>query len=230
MASSESIKTTLCRLAYAQTLFVARLQDEKKPDGPKKYGCTLIFSNSDVEGRALLEKLALDTIKAEWGDKGVSLLAKKLIKTPFCRGDGEEARYKKGERAGELHPGMGPDVWFIRVSANEKNKDGILLPPPFVWYRDRDAKGDLVRVGEDVAYSGCYGKGILNAFTSNHDTGGMRVSFGISGFKKIKDGERLGGNGGVAADPEKWDETIADEGPVPETAKSGGGAASLFGD
>lgn len=228
MASTEVIKTTLCRLSYARDLYTAKLQDEKKPDGRKKYGCTLIFPKSDVVGRAALEKLALDAIKAEWGDKGVENLKKKIIKTPFFDGEGAEARYKTGERAGELHPGMGPDVWFIRVTANYADYDKSdkvlkILKPPRVWWMDKDAQET-----EETVYSGCYGKGILNAFTSNHPTGGLRVSFGIAGFQKMKEGERLSTGGPI--DTDKWNETIADEGPAPESTRNGGGAGSLFGD
>ena len=226
MASTTEIKTTLCRLSYARDLFTARLVDEKKPDGKKKYGCTLIFLKSDTAGRAALEGLALDAIKAEWGERGVENLKKKIIKTPFFDGDGAEARYKLGERAGELHPGMGSDVWFIRVSANyadydEQGKVKKILKPPRVWWTDKE-----VQVTEDEAYSGCYGKAIVNAFTSNHPTGGLRVSFGILGFQKLKEGERLSTGGAINVD--KWNETITDEGPAPNVG--GGGAASLFGD
>lgn len=223
MASTEAIKTTLCRLSYARDLFTPRLPDEKKPNDPKKYGCTLIFTKGDKEGRGALEALAVEAIKAEWGDKGLENLKKKIIKTPFFDGEGPEARYKTGERAGELHPGMGPDVWFIRVSANDTDKAGKKVKPPRVWWKDKD-----VQETEENVYSGCYGKAILNAFTSNHPTGGLRVSFGIAGFQKLKEGERLSTGGPI--DTDKWNETIEDDGPAPEATKTGAGAGGLFGD
>ena len=128
-------------------------------------------------------------------------------------GDGKEAHSKK---TGELQLGLGPDVFFIRPTANEDR-------PPRVWHRDPNKQET-----EETVYSGCYGKAILNAFAWNNSSSGDGVSFGLSGFQKLQDGERLGGSGGI--DPAKWSETIPDEGPVPESARSGGGAASLFGD
>jgi hypothetical protein len=217
MASSEEIKTPLCRLSYARDLFTARAADEKYPDKNLKFGCTLIFQKTDTAARAMLEKLAADTIVAEWGPKGLERAKMKLIKTPFFAGDGPEARYKKGERVGELNPGMGPDVWFIRVSAQANR-------PPAVWWKNHN-----VQETEKTVYSGCYGKAVVNAFTSDHATGGQRVSFGISGFQKHAEGERLGGSPGDI-DKEKWSETIADEGEAPAETRTGAGPGGLFGE
>ena len=218
MASSTEIKTGLCRLSYARDLFTARAVDPKKPDY-KIFGCTLIFPKSDKVSRAALETLALDTIKAEWGDKGVKWLTDKIIKTPFFAGDGAEARYKSGEKAGELNPGMGPDVWFIRVSAQPDR------PPAVRW---KDPNRQEVEKFPDGVYSGCYGKAVVNAFTSDHPQGGKRLSFGIAMFQKHSEGELLGGAAG-SIDTDKYYETIADDGPAPDATKEGAGAGGLFG-
>lgn len=205
-ARSSDFKTELGRLSYAQTLFKAR---EPEGGGTTKYGCTIIFPKAY---RKTLEEIVAAVIKEQWGPSGIERAKKGLIKSPFLAGDGKEAHSKK---TGELHPGLGSDVFFIRPTANEDR-------PPRIWYRDPNKQET-----QEVVYSGCYGKAILTAFAWNAQSGDG-VSFGIHGFQKLQDGERLGGSGGI--DPEKWNETIADEGPVPETAKSGGGAASLFGD
>lgn len=209
MASSKEIKTTLCRLSFADGLFTIK-------EGRIKFGCTLVFPKSDTVGRAALESICMEAIKAEWGDKGVEQLKLKMIKTPFFDGDGVEARIKKGEKAGELYSGMGPDVWFVRVGANPDR------PPAVRW------KNPNIQETESNVYSGCYGKGVVNAFTSDHETGGRRVSIGISMFQKTAEGERLGGSGPI--DPEKFYETIEDTGAAPDATKNGGGASSLFGD
>lgn len=214
MTSSAEIKTTMCRLSYARDLFTPRVVNENDTS-KKKFGCTLIFQKSDKEGRAALEKLALETIKAEWGDKGVDWLSKKMIKTPFFDGVGPEAHNKT---TGELHGGMGPEVWFVRVSANEDR------PPAVIWKNPNKQEKEAF---PDGVYSGCYGKAVINAFTSDHPTGGKRVSFGIAMFQKMKEGEFLGGAGG-GIDPTKWAETIADDGPAPASTTSGAGAGGLF--
>lgn len=211
MASSREIKTTLCRVSFVRDLFAIA-------EGRHSYGCTLIFPKSDTTGRAELEKICVEAITAEWGPKGLERLKNKIIKTPFYAGDGPEARRKKGENAGELHAGMGPDVWFIRVSATKDH------PPAVRW---KNINVQETEKYPDGVYSGCYGKAVVNAFTSDHETGGQRVSLGINMFQKTAEGELLGG-GGSSFEPEKYYETVADDGPAPDSTKSGAGAAGLF--
>ena len=139
-ARTEDFKTPLGRLSYAQTLFKPRAQEEGKDP---KYGCTIIFPKA---ARAELEKRVAETIVAEWGPKGIEKAKAGLIKSPFLAGDGKEARNKQ---SGELHPGMGPDVFFIRPSANKDR-------PPAVWWKDPNKQED-----ETTVYSGCYGKALL---------------------------------------------------------------------
>jgi hypothetical protein len=229
MTSSAEIKVpptkdVYARLSYARDLFTPRVVVDKNEPPPAteaekkkklKYGATFIFRKSDKESRAALEKLALETIKAEWPEKGVEWLGKKMIKTPFFDGEGPEAHNKT---TGELHAGMGPDVWFIRVSANYDR-------PPSVVGRNPNIQAKNVH-SPDGVYSGCWGKVVLNAFTTDHPTGGKRLSFGVIGFQKHQEGEPLGGEGSV--DLSKHFETIADEGPAPESTKTGAGASSLF--
>ena len=205
-ARFEDFKTELGRLSYAQSLFKARANEG---GGAPKFGCTLIFPKSY---RPTLEKIVAKVITDQWGPTGMDRAKKGLIKIPFLAGDGKEAHSKK---TGELNPGLGPDVFFIRPTANEDR-------PPRVWWKDPNKQET-----EDTVYSGCHGKAILNAFAWSAASGDG-VSFGILGFQKLQEGERLGGSGGI--DPEKWSETIADEGPAPETTKSGAGASGLFGD
>ena len=205
-ARSEDFKSELGRLSYAQSLFKARTQEGSTT---AKFGCTLIFPKSY---RPTLEKIVAKVITDQWGPTGMDRAKKGLIKIPFLAGDGKEAHSKK---TGELNPGLGPDVFFIRPTANEDR-------PPRVWWKDPNKQET-----EDTVYSGCHGKAILNAFAWSAASGDG-VSFGILGFQKLQEGERLGGSGGV--DTEKFHETIADEGPAPETTKSGAGASGLFGD
>lgn len=208
MARSEDFKTELCRLSFAGTLFKARSQNA---DGSNpKYGCTLIFPNTT--SRAAMEKIVAKVIMDQWGEKGIERAKKGMIKLPFLKGDGKEAHSKK---TGELHAGMGADVWFIRCQANGDR-------PPIVRWKDPN-----LQMTENEVYSGCYGKAVLNAFAWNNVQNGDGVSFGIQMFQKLQEGEKIGGSGGVDAD--KWLETIADEGAAPESTKGGAGAGGLFG-
>jgi hypothetical protein len=205
-ARSEDFKTPPCRLSFAQNLFTARSQEEGKP---KKFGCTLIFTNDQ---RAALEKKVAAVITEQWGEKGIERAKNGAIKSPFLSGTGKEARNKQ---TGELHPGMGEGVFFIRTQANEDR-------PPVIRY-----KSAHVPATQDEVYSGCRGFAVVNCFAWNHPTNGDGVSFGIQFFQKTQDDERIGGSGPI--DVGKYFEKIDDEGDAPEETKDGAGASGLFG-
>jgi len=205
MERSSDFKTPLCRVSFAGSLFKPRAQQE---GGVEKYGCTLIFDKSC--DRSALDAAVKSVLIAQWGDKGIDRAKAGLIKSPFLDGAGKEARNKK---TGEIHPGFGPDVFFLRVQS---------LRQPVLRYRS-----EHIPATEEEIYSGCYGKAVLNAFAWNNPQNGDGISFGIQFFQKISDGERLGGSGGV--DAAKWMEAVPDEGAAPEATRTGAGASGLFG-
>lgn len=199
-------KTPECRLSYAGGLFKTRAQSE---GGRETFNCTLIFP---LSARAELEKHVAACIVGEWGEKGIARAKAGLIKSPFLAGDGKEARSKK---TGEINPGLGADVFFIRPSAGKDR-------PPFVIW-----KSPNIQEAEANVYSGCYGKAVLNVWAWSHPTNGDGVSFGLQGFQKLREGEHLGGGGG--ADPEQYFEQVEDAGEAPASVTTGAGAAGLFG-
>lgn len=220
MFRTEDYKTALCRVSFAHNLFEAR----KQGDGPtarEKFGATFIFPNAALTekvqqpgGKMMsLQDLVAECIKGEWGDKGLKRAADGLIKSPFLKGDGKEARNKE---TGDLHPGMGSDVFFIRASANADR-------PPKV----SSSAGAFVPASKEDVYSGCFGFAVLNCFAWHNDQNGDGVSFGIQMFFKKADGDRLGGGG--STDPDKWAEALPDTGAAPAATKSGAGAGGLFG-
>lgn len=204
-ARSEDFKSPTARLSYAYQLFKPRAAQD---GAPKKYGCTLIFPNSV---KPALGKHVEEAIVAEWGEKGLARAKAGAIKLPILAGDGKEARSKQ---SGDLHPGMGPDVCFIRPTSNKDR-------PPIIRYRSAS-----IPATEEEVYSGCYGFAVLNAYTWNNPQNGDGVSFGIMLFQKTADGERIGGSGGV--DVDKYFEKIDDAGDAPAETKTGDGAAGLF--
>ena len=204
-ANSGDFKSPLCRLSYASGLFKAKVvNDGDKP----KFSCTLIFDKRDI---GELEKHVRAVILAEFGEKGIERAKAGLIRSPFLAGDGREARNKQ---TGEISPGLGPDKVFIRPSANADR-------PPFVIWKSAN-----IQETESAVYSGCYGKAVLQAFAWHNAKSGDGVSFGISGFQKTAEDERLGSG---PADPSKYFETVEDAGDAPGETRSGGGAGSLFG-
>jgi hypothetical protein len=203
---SKTFKTPLCRLSFAGGLFKAKQVNNQ---GAVKFSATLIFPLVD---RKILEPYVREVIVEKWGEKGLEKAKAGIIRSPFLAGDGKEARNKT---TGEVSGGLGPDVFFIRVQAGPDR-------PPFVTWKDPN-----VRETEEFVYSGCYGKAVLNAFAWHNDTGGDGVSFGIDGFQKLKEGERLGGE---RTAPDKYHETVEDVGDAPTETRDGRGASALFGD
>jgi hypothetical protein len=70
----------------------------------------------------------------------------------------------------------------------------------------------------------------VNAYTWDTKEQGKGISFGVSIVQVIKNAEGeeiLGGGGGP--DPDKYLETIDDNGDAPDSTKNGAGAAGLFG-
>ena len=203
-ARSEDFPTPLCRLSFAQGLWEARAVN----DGAKKYGCTLIFKNKD---RASLEKPVRKVIEEEWGEKGLARYDKGAIRSPFLSGTSKEARNKT---TGELHPGMGEDVFFIRPQSGEER-------PPTLRFRSENEPAT-----KDELYSGCHGFAVLNAYAWTHPQSGDGVSFGLRYFQRTQGGDRLAG---APLDPHKWFEQVEDDGDMPEETRSGAGAGGLFG-
>lgn len=212
---SPDFKTPECRISFAFNLFKPRKE---------KFGCTLIFPRAMLKEKVCqiadngamksvsFEEIVGNVIVEKWGEKGLERARQGLIKSPFLMGDGKEARSKK---TGEIHPGLGPDVFFIRPSANADR-------PPQV----SNVPHAMMPASEAEVYSGCHGFAVLNAFTWTHAENGDGVSFGINMFFKKRDGERLGGGG---SDPDQWTETVEDEGEAPAETTAGAGAGGLFG-
>lgn len=221
-ARSNDFKTPIARLSFADSLFKARRQEGSDANSKAKFGCTLIFPKTLLKEKVIryagelvsLQDIVAGVIVEQWGEKGLEKAKAGLIKSPFLDGEGKEARSKK---SGDLHGGMGPDVFFIRCSANEDR-------PPLV---SRSATEVIPGTVAEV-YSGCYGFAVLNAFAWTHTQNGDGVSFGISNFYKKNEGEKLGSG---PADPDTWlDEKVEDAGSAPSSTRTGAGAGGLFGE
>lgn len=220
-ARSDEFKGPESRVAFAHNLFKAREQGTA-PNIRRKFGATLIMPLAMKTAKvckmadgslASLEEIVGKVILEQWGEKGLTRAKSGLIKSPFLAGDGKEARNKD---TGELHPGMGPDVFFIRVQANEDRPPKVSSSP-----------SAFIPATEEQVYSGSYGFPVLNAFPWHNTENGDGVSFGINMWFYKRDGERLGGSGG--GDPDRWTEAVEDTGEAPAETKSGAGAGGLFG-
>ena len=206
-ARSDDFKSPPCRLAFSQGLFKPRAA---VVGAPKKYSCTLIFAE---KWRTVLEKVIADVIVSEWGEKGLARAKVGAIRNPILLGDGKEAH---SSQSGELHPGFGPGLIFIRCQANEDRA-------PVVRWEDKN-----IQATQEQVYSGCYGFAVLTAFAWNHPQSGDGVSFGIRMFQKTGEGDSIGGV--APLDVDKWYERLdGDEDLVDHRTTGGRAAGGLFG-
>ena len=193
----------MMRISYAQGLHKPRAQEAGKPE---KFSVTLICPRADM-GK-LVEKVK-ECVQGEWGEKGLERLKNGLIKSPIIPGDGPQARDRE---TGELKPGMGADVVFIRAQANKEY-------PPKVFGADSRPMDP-----KDIQ-SGWWGYPVLNAFAWHNPQNGDGVSFGISMWMHAKEDEVLGGGG--SADPSNFFAAV--KGGAEDGATGSGGAADMFG-
>lgn len=206
MARSDDIKTPLARLAYTDDLFVPRANDK----GVKKWGCSLLFPKTT--DMSALHAAALQAAEKEWPGKAAQWIKDQVIKSPFLDGDGPQAVSRK---TGERNAGFA-GCWFIRTSSGEDYRPKLV-----------DRKILPITSKDGPLYSGAYGYAVVAFWTWEDAKNGKGISCNLSMIQVAKDGERLGGGGGV--DVDKWAEVIPDEGAAPEATKTGAGAAGLFG-
>lgn len=225
MANSAQQKVTGARFSYVQNMFNRVVKKDNAGNVVMKDGkpvteqqCTLIFDNGG-EARAVLDAMMREAIVSEWGDKGLENAKNGLIRSPILKGDGKEARIKKGDKAGEIHEGLGPDKFFVRVATR--------MEAP-VRFRSATIPASY-GAGEDQIKSGDYGFAVLHAYTWRHDQNGDGVSFGIDYLQKTKSGDPLGGTGAGGVDVDSVFEKVEDAGNAPAETKTGAGAAALFG-
>lgn len=201
MFRTERFKGPLMRVSYAWQLFNPREASEASRGG---YGCTLIMPKKG--DWSSLQKAIKECVVGQWGDRGAEKWKAGLIKNPIIDGAGKEARNKD---TGDLHPGMGEDVQFIRVQSGLQRKPQV-FDPRVVLLTD-----------PDDCPSGSWGYPVLNAFTWHNDQNGDGVSFGIEMFQLVKkaEGEEVLGGGGRPK-PEDFFEAVSggDEGDAPASA------------
>jgi len=209
MARSEDVKTPPAIISFSRDLFKTRDRD----NGGKNYGCTLLFPKS--ANLAALQDMAVEAAVAEWGDKAKSMIKDGIIKSPFLDGDGKQGKSKE---TGEPHKGY-PGHTFIRCTSGADYKPKVF-----------DRRRNPIYEEADVP-SGSQVFGVVNAYTWENKENGKGISFGISIVQVIKkaEGDEVIGGGGGGPDPDKFLETMADEGDAPSETKGGAGAAGLFG-
>ncbi len=137
-----------------------------------KYSCSLLISKKD---KATLSRIrtAISDLMKDPDAIATWKNSTKNLKTPLRDGD--------TERDDDAYA----DHYFL--NANSKQK-------PQIVDRDRNPIYD-----EEEVYSGCYVQAVITLFPYNQN-GNKGIGVGLNAIRKIKDGDRLGGNVVVDAD------------------------------
>lgn len=148
-------------------LSYANIFEAKSINGSEpKYSCSLLIDKKDKATIARIRE-GINALKQDPDAIAKWKNSVKGLKEPLR--DGDE------ERDDENYAGC----YFI--NANSKSK-------PVIVDRNRDPIYD-----SDEVYSGCYAQAVITLFPFNNN-GNKGIGVGLNAIRKIKDGERLGGN------------------------------------
>lgn len=137
--------------------------------GKLKYGVTLVFQNpKDAD---VLRKAADEAIKEHYPTGK----APKNFSLPFHLGA------EKEDEEGNLPNGYTPDCVYVKFSRLESFGQPTVVGP------------DVQPASVADIYPGCYGIVACRPFIWEHESGNKGLSFGLEGFQKVRDGERIGG-------------------------------------
>lgn len=174
------VTTGLVRLSYAHLAEPA----ENPMNGKLQYSASLIIPKDNAKSVAQVENAVKKMMEdaetlAKWGG------STKGAKSPIHDGDTErpeDANYA--------------NCYYINVKADPQHQ-------PKLYDKDR-----MEIVSPEDIYSGCYGQAVLSLYAYNFQ-GSKGLSFGISAFRKIKDGPSLGG---VSVTDKDFDDSLLDLG------------------
>lgn len=151
-------------------------------DGPRKYNISIIIPKSNTKALEKIRKAIELTFNDSVGFFGGKL--PKVWKNPLRDGDTE----KEDEAYN--------DSMFL--SANSQFRPGVV---------DKDCQPII---DPEEFYSGCYGNVSINFYPFNVN-GNKGIACGLCNIQKMKDGERLGGNGASAEEDFKDIESDDDD-------------------
>lgn len=154
--------------------------------GKLSFGVTLVFN--DPKDAAPLRQAADEAIKAEFP----SGKPPKNFALPFHLGS------EKENEDGEMPTGYTADSVYVKFSRKEEFGAPAVVGP------------DVQPIGQSEIYPGCKGIVACRPYIWHHkDTGNRGLSFGLEGFQKVGDGERIGGFDPL--DPDETFEVVTEE-------------------
>ena len=167
---NKTISDTALRLGEVRFSYVNVFSKRINPDGTQgKYSVCVIIPKSNTKALEKIRKAIELTFNDSVGFFGGKL--PKVWKNPLRDGDTE----KEDEAYN--------DSMFL--SANSQFRPGVV---------DKDCQPII---DPEEFYSGCYGNVSINFYPFNVN-GNKGIACGLCNIQKVKDGERLGGNGASA--------------------------------
>jgi hypothetical protein len=173
------VKLSNVRIAFANDLFVAKVQGDD-PKAVPKFGCTFLIDPASPQIKTL--NAAIEAACAEkFGAKAPAVL--KAMR----------ATEKAGLRDGDLKSYAGyPGNMYISASNT--------MRPTVI-----DADKTPLVAADGKPYSGCVVNASIEVWAYDHPKGGKGISATVLGVQFVKDGERFG-SGSSVADADEFDD------------------------
>lgn len=177
------VKTGIVRFSYVHLFEPHKISEDQEPT----YSVMAIIRKEDKATLAALQKAYKEAIQ-----EGKERYGEKFSPTPFVRPEGgtrgvvidadKDQRYKDNKDF----------IGCYLMNAKAKTAPGVLAKETG---RTRlTSEND----GQDLVYSGCYGKLSVSLFPYNNM--GYGIGVGLNNVLKTKDGEYLGGRSSAEAD------------------------------
>jgi hypothetical protein len=179
---AQKIKLNNVRIAFANDLFVAKVQGDDANALPK-FGCTFLLPPSDPQVIAINKAIEAACLE-KFGAKAAVLLK------------GMRATEKAGLRDGDLktyagYPGN------LYVSASNTMRPTVI-----------DADKTPLVAADGKPYSGCFVNASIELWAYDHPKGGKGISATVLGVQFVRDGDKFG-SGSSVADADEFDDVSA---------------------
>jgi hypothetical protein len=179
---AQKIKLSNVRIAFANDLFVAKVQGDD-PKAIPKFACTFLIDPADAQVVALNKAIEAAAVE-KFGVKAAVIL--KAMR----------ATEKAGLRDGDLKSYAGyPGNLYLSASNT--------MRPTVI-----DADKTPLVAADGKPYSGCIVNASIEVWAYDHPKGGKGISATVLGVQFVKDGEKFG-SGSSVADADEFDDISA---------------------
>lgn len=196
------------RLSFPQLFEPQAVMKNGKPEGEPAYSASFLLP-PDHPQMDQITKVIEDVVIAKWKDEAQTVFETLKAQDRICVHNGNHKRKRDG------YAGM------LYISARSYVAPQVTGRDPYV--RDEAGKPvvdpstgkivmNLLKKGNRVVYSGCYGHAVLDIYAQDNQYG-QRVNATLLGFQFFKDGDAFAG--GQPADESDFEDlSVADAPPA----------------